>query len=200
MDGEGDALGAARRRVTVAVAALARRSRARQGTAGPLSDAGRPWRSRVSHGPSSRRRRAWPVRTSRTSPSPTAYALLALSRLEVLAEHVLSRLDPGDTAGSWHVEQDAPTDQTALEDVDRPGVGAVRGHRRLRDAVEQRPLETRRGRTRRYGCARRCGSRDRRSPWRSARTRTRCPRRSASSCGGRPARGHRCAPRSSARG
>ena len=84
---------------------------------------------RVSHGPSSARRRAWPVRTRRMSPVSTAHPLVALRRLEIFAEHVLARLDPRNAAYSRHVEQDAAADQSVLEDLDRTGPGALRGHR-----------------------------------------------------------------------
>ena len=46
-------------------------------------------------------------------------ALAALGRLQILAEHVLSRFDPRDAPRSGHVEQDAAADKAVLEDVDR---------------------------------------------------------------------------------
>ena len=66
---------------------------------------------------------------------PHPHALVALRRLEVLAEHVLARLDPGNTAHARHVEQHAAPDQAVLEDVDRTGLGALRGDRLVRLAV-----------------------------------------------------------------
>ena len=96
---------------------------------------------------------------------------------------MLARLEPRDAAHARHVEQDAAADQPVLEDVDR-----------TRLAVEERAVERPRGRRRRCACARRCGSRRPRSPWRIGPIPTRCRRRSASSCDGRRASGRRCWP------
>ena len=73
----------------------------------------------VSQGPSSARRRACPVRTRRMSPALDRHALLALGRLEVRAEDVLARLQPGHAAQARDVEEDAAADQPVLEDLDR---------------------------------------------------------------------------------
>jgi hypothetical protein len=70
-----------------------------------------------------------------------AHTLKAFCRLEVLAEHVVSRFDPGDPARAGCVEQDPATDQAVLEEVDRSHVSCRRRHRGLGGAVEERALE-----------------------------------------------------------
>jgi hypothetical protein len=79
----------------------------------------------VSQGPSSLSRRAWPVRTSRMSPSPTRVALLALRGLQILAEDVLARLQPRHLAQPWDVQQDPAAGEAVLEGLDRHGGGPL---------------------------------------------------------------------------
>ncbi len=51
-------------------------------------------------------------------PGAHAYPLVALRRLEVLAEDVLARLEPGNAAHAGNVEQDSPADEAVLENLD----------------------------------------------------------------------------------
>ena len=62
------------------------------------------------------------------SPGTDANALLALGGLEVVGGDVLSRLEPRDPAQPRHVEQHAAPDEAVPQDVDRPRLGALRGH------------------------------------------------------------------------
>ena len=60
---------------------------------------------------------------------PHRHAVVALRRLEILAEHVVAGLEPGDAAHSRHVEQNAAADQPVLEDVDRARLSRAGGER-----------------------------------------------------------------------
>ena len=57
------------------------------------------------------------------SPSRDAHALLALGRLEVLGEDVLTGLEPRDPAQPRNVEQHAAPHEPVLEDFDRVDIG-----------------------------------------------------------------------------
>ena len=70
-----------------------------------------------------------------------ADVLLLLGRLEVLAEHVIPWLEPGNASPARHVEQHAAADETVLEDVDRAGVRALRGDRRVGFSVVEEAVE-----------------------------------------------------------
>ena len=54
-----------------------------------------------------------------------ADALLALGRLEVLGEDVLTGLEPGHAAKAGDVEQDAASHEPILEHLDRVDIGTV---------------------------------------------------------------------------
>jgi hypothetical protein len=56
-----------------------------------------------------------------------SHPLVALRRLQVLAEHMLTRLDPGHPANARNVEQNAAANEPVLEDGDRARLGALRG-------------------------------------------------------------------------
>ena len=69
------------------------------------------------------------------------HALLALGRLEVLAEDVLAGLEPGHPAQPGHVEQHAAADQAVLDDLDRVDRRALRGDGGARLAVVEGAVE-----------------------------------------------------------
>ena len=69
------------------------------------------------------------------------HTLVALRGLEVLAENMVTRLDPANPARSRHVEQNAAAYESVLEDVDRTRLGAELGNRPIRLAVEEEPIE-----------------------------------------------------------
>ena len=52
------------------------------------------------------------------------HTLVALRGLEVLAENVVTRLEPGNPARARDVEQNAAAHESVLEDVDRTHLGA----------------------------------------------------------------------------
>ena len=60
-------------------------------------------------------------------PFPDGHPLLGLGCLQLIAKDVLPRLEPRDPSESRNVEQDAPSDQTVLQDLDRLGRGTARG-------------------------------------------------------------------------
>ena len=55
-------------------------------------------------------------------------ALLELGGLELVAEDVLARLEPGHSPETGDIEQDASSDQAVREDLDRIGLGASGRH------------------------------------------------------------------------
>ena len=73
----------------------------------------------VFHGPSSASRRAWPVRTSRTSPACTVTPCSRSAASRSSREHVLSGLQPRNAAHAGDVEQHAATDEPVVEHLDR---------------------------------------------------------------------------------
>ena len=72
---------------------------------------------------------------------PHLHSLLLLRRLEVFHEDVLARLEPSHPANARHVEQHTAPHQPVFEHGDGPDLGAMRGDRALRLAVEERPVE-----------------------------------------------------------
>ena len=62
-------------------------------------------------------------------------SLLALGALEVLGEHVLPRLQPGNPAEPGNVEQHSASDQAVLEHIDGIGRGPLGSHAGTRLAV-----------------------------------------------------------------
>ena len=70
-----------------------------------------------------------------------ADALFALRRFEVLAEHVLARLQPRNTPQARDVEQHPAADEAVLEDVDRVSLRTLRGDRLVRLPAVERAVE-----------------------------------------------------------
>ena len=192
MDREADALGRARRGVVVAVGSERRDAPLRQ-EGRRRWDAGRPWPCACPTAAARRggaRDRCAPA-GCRPGPTRTPCSRSAASRSSG------NTCSPGSSHGTprrrgTSSSTPRPT-RPSSQDVDRAGLGALRGHRRPPASRRRSSRRRRRGRRRRCDCGRRCGSRPRRSPWRSARSRSRCPGRSASSCGDPPAPGCRCA-------
>ena len=67
-------------------------------------------------------------------------SLLSLGRLEVIAEDVLAGLEPGHSAETGDVEQDASPDQAVCEHLDRIDRRASGSHGVVRRAVVQESL------------------------------------------------------------
>ena len=94
-----------------------------------------------SQAPRSSWRLVWPVRTKRMSPSPTVTPWLRSAVLEVLGEHVLAGLEPGNLPEAGHVEQHPAPDQAAPEHIDCILGRPPRGHRRARPPVVEATIE-----------------------------------------------------------